>query len=188
MTSPAGGCDVRRGLLSPCLQDPRDLTFCIRTLVLLYLAEDTLLALKATLKLPSPCQSKHASFSPSLSALLRRPRIAYGQVVSYIPSCHLLSRNLIAGRLLIPSSAIVIQATMHHQSAIAQSIQSEAQAFAIAYAGNWDTPDASSLEHYTTVASKAGRYYAPGYVLATSSEKSILEVSVASRTSCVPSL
>jgi hypothetical protein len=57
-------------------------------------------------------------------------------------------------------------ATMNPQSAIAQSIQSEAQAFAIAYVENWDTPDASSLEHYTTVASKAGRYYAPGCVLA----------------------
>lgn len=77
-------------------------------------------------------------------------------------------------------------ATMNPQSAIAQSIQSEAQAFAIAYAENWDTPDASSLEHYTTVASKAGRYYAPGCVLATQSERSILEVSFASRTSYLP--
>jgi hypothetical protein len=72
-----------------------------------------------------------------------------------------------------PDHLSVIQATMHPksatmnpQSAIAQSIQSEAQAFAIAYVENWDTPDASSLEHYTTVASKAGRYYAPGCVLA----------------------
>ena len=75
---------------------------------------------------------------------------------------------------------------MHHQSAIAQSIQSEAQAFAMAYAETWDTPDAWSLEHYTTVATKAGRYYAPGCLLRTSSEKSILEVSFVTRTSRFP--
>jgi hypothetical protein len=85
--------------------------------------------------------------------------------------------------LLVRSSVVIIRATMHHQSALAQSIQSEAQAFAIAYAENWDTPDASSLEHYTTVATKAGRYYAPGCVITTSSEKTILEVSFATRTS-----
>jgi len=71
---------------------------------------------------------------------------------------------------------------------MSQSLQNEAESFARTYAQYWDTPDAASLEHYTTVASSAGRCYTPGCVILTNGEKSPFEVSFASRLSRLPPL
>jgi len=71
---------------------------------------------------------------------------------------------------------------------MSRNIQNEAESFAKTYGQSWDTPDASSLKHHTTVANKAGRCYTPGCMILTNGEKSYFEVSLASRMACFTSL
>ncbi|KAM0720413.1 hypothetical protein Q7P37_004549 [Cladosporium fusiforme] len=54
-------------------------------------------------------------------------------------------------------------------------IQVEAEAFAKTYGQYWDTPDASTLDGHSNVATNAGRCYTPACTILTNGEKSTLE-------------